>query len=235
MIPESGQIPIRFPESTLTFETMDITPSNRGIISALRRSDHWPHFAFALVGAAQSGLSTIAYAWATERAGYVYDSISLPSTRDAEIEAQCGGAIAIDRVDLVADEKRLLWIFSCVERLNGRLLLTAQTPPHLWSASSPDLRSRFKAMPVGDLGKPDEALMRARIKRACHRAYLKLPANVEDFLVTRLGLDYAGIERAIVMLDGAVGEGRALSIPLVKDVLELDDKNDDLFNERRPK
>lgn len=233
MIPDSGQIPLRFPEEKLSFDNMVVTPANRGVVAAVRRADHWPHYAFALIGAVQSGLSTIAAAWAEEREGHVFSAAAFETMSSAETEPLCSSSIAIDRIDLVSDEARLLWFFSAVERLKGRLLLTAHTPPTQWHAASPDLRSRFKAMPVGDLGLPDEALMRARIKRACKRAYLNLPPSVEDFLVTRLGLDYERIERAILLLDGAVGDGRALSIPLVKDVLALQDTDYDLFDDGR--
>jgi hypothetical protein len=234
MIPDSGQIPLRFPEAKLLFEDMAITPSNRGVIAAVRRADHWPHYAFGLIGAAQSGLSTIATAWAVERGGQMLSAASFDNFDRADVERFCGGSVVLDRIDLVTDETRLLWLFSVIERLKGRLLVTAQTAPTQWSVASPDLRSRFKAMPVGDLGLPDEPLMRARIRRACQRAYLNLPPAVEDFLVTRLGLDYERIERAILRLDGAVSEGRALSIPLVKDVLDLRETDYDLFDAKVP-
>ena len=65
---------------------------------------------------------------------------------------------------------------------------------------------------------PDEELMRARLRRACARSYLDLPSVVEDYLVTRLGLDYSQIEQSAELLAGATGE-RPLTIPLAREIL----------------
>lgn len=229
MIPKTGQIPFRFPEPALTFDDMAITPATRGVISAVRRPEHWPYFAFCLIGAANSGLTTCALAWVRERGGVFLDHTTLDQIDLAKLETSQNAFVALDRVDIIDNEKSILWLFSAVERTRGRLFLTARSAPEQWSIASPDLRSRFKAMPVGDLGLPDEDMMRARIRRACARAYLKLPSIVEDYLVTRLGLDYSALEDAITRLDGAAGQGKQLTVPMVKNTLGLDDDNYDLF------
>jgi chromosomal replication initiation ATPase DnaA len=81
------------------------------------------------------------------------------------------------------------------------------------------LNSRLQAAPLAEIPAPDEELMRARLKRAFARSYLNLPKSVEDYLVTRLGLDYSLIERSAEILAGASGE-RALTIPLVREILD---------------
>lgn len=219
-----GQIPLRFPEQSLNFEEMEITASNRGVIAAVRKVEMWPYHVFCLIGPAQSGLTTIANAWAAERNGEVLSSDAFEGLSRADLEDLAAGAVAIDRADQIASETQLLNAISLVERLGGRLLLTAGHAPSHWHSSSQDLASRLKSTPIADLGAPDEALMRARIQRACKRAYLNLPQAVEDYLVTRLGLSFADIEDAVLRMDGAAA-GRPLSVPLAREVLGVDDQD----------
>jgi len=204
---------------------MAITPSNRAAIAAVRRVEHWPYHVFCLIGSAQSGLSTIARAWAHERGGPYLTGAAFGELGAGDAEAVAGGALAIDRGDEVTPADALLSIISAVGRLGGKLLLTARQAPAQWQATSPDLMSRLKAAPIADLAAPDEALMRARIRRACTRAYLKLPEAVEDYLVIQLGLSFVNIEEAVTRLDGAATE-RALSVPLAREVLGVGGRDD---------
>ena len=98
------------------------------------------------------------------------------------------------------------------------ILLTAHTPPSHWVFQSPDLNSRLQSAPLAEVPAPDEELMRARLRRACARSYLDLPNVVEDYLVTRLGLDYSQIEQSAELLAGATGD-RPLTIPLAREIL----------------
>lgn len=217
-----GQIPIRFPEARLSFAEMEKTSSNRAAIAAVRRVEHWPYHVFCLIGPRQSGLTTIAQAWAEERDGTCLLPTELNMLMSQQLEAYAAGSLAVDRADEFADGMQLLTMISAAERLGGHILLTANTAPSQWPASTRDLASRLRSAPIVELGNPDEALMRARIRRACDRAYLKLPKPVEDYLVIRLGLSFALIEDAILQLDGAAG-GRPLSVPMAREVLAGED------------
>ncbi len=220
----SGQIPLRFPEQSLGFDEMALTGANRGVIASVRKTTHWPYHVFCLIGPAQSGLTTIARAWASEQGGVCVSAKVFSELTRAEAEGLCSKALAIDRADQVPPEALLLDAISAVGRLSGRLLLTAPTAPAQWQSSSRDLASRLRSAPIADLGGPDEALMRARIRRGCARAYLVLPKPVEDYLVIRLGLNFAGIEDAVLRLDGAAA-GRPLSVPMVREVLGIGDSH----------
>ncbi len=221
-MPGPGQIPLPFPEPSLSFDEMTITAANRAAIAAVRRTEHWPYHVFCLVGAKKSGLSTIARAWVHERGGQFLEP-GKSSELEYCIDQRAGVMVAVDRADEVVVEADLLQLMSAIERYEGRLLLTAREVPVQWPVESPDLISRLKAAPVTALLVPDEALMRARLKRACARTYLILSEPVEDYLVTRLGLNYAGIEAAIAVLDSAAA-GRPLSVPLAKEALIAHDE-----------
>lgn len=221
---ERGQIPIDFPEDDLDFNAMAITDANRGVIAAVRKVERWPYHVFCLVGPAKSGLTTIARAWTAERGGLYLTAADFSELSNDAVEPAASRDVAIDGADEVLTDARLLQIISAAGRQDGHLLLTAHSPPSRWYSSSPDLASRLKSAPIADLATVDEDLMRARIKRACDRAYLILPKPVEEYLVTRLGLSFADIENAVWRLNGAAA-GRALSVPLAREV--LGEKQDD--------
>lgn len=218
-MPPSRQIPIQFPEASLGFDEMSITAANRAVCAAIRNTERWPYHAFCLIGAAGSGVTTLARAWAQERSAQYLTGAELSGLNDKDLERLSQSDLVIDDVDQMTQADRLLFLLSAVKRNGTRILLASHRAPAAWQFQSPDLNSRLHAAPLGEIPAPDEDLMRARLKRAFARTALKLPKPVEDYLVTRLGLDYSLIEHSVEILAGASGE-RPLTIPLAREILE---------------
>lgn len=217
-MPPIRQIPIQFPESELGFDDMAITAANRSICGAIRKPERWPYHAFCLIGPVGSGVTTLAAAWGRERNAHFIPVDSLSTIVASEGERLTEKDLVIDDVDAVKDAEALLMVLSGIKRHGRCILLAGHTAPAQWRVDSPDLQSRLQAAPLAEIPAPDEDLMRARLKRAFARSYLDLPKTVEDYLVTRLGLDYSLIEQTAELLAGASGE-RALTIPLVREIL----------------
>lgn len=217
-MPPSRQIPLRFPETPLNFDDMAMTDANRAICAAIRKVERWPYHAFCLIGPKGSGVSTLARAWAEERGAAYFDAKELSKLDLAEIEKITEQDLVIDDVDALSQAESLLLLLSGIKRHQKAILLTGHTAPAQWSFQSPDLMSRLQAAPLAQLPAPDEELMRARFRRAFARSILDLPKTVEDYLVTRVGLDYSHIEQAAEILAGASGD-RPLTIPLVREIL----------------
>lgn len=217
-MPTTGQIPIRFPESDLGFDDMAITSANRSICGAIRRPERWPYHAFCLIGPVGSGVTTLAAAWGREREAHFVPIASLSEVVSSEGEHLTEQDLVIDDVDAIQDAEALLLVLSGIKRNGRHILLAGHSVPAQWRVDSPDLQSRLQAAPLAEIPAPDEDLMRARLRRAFARSYLDLPKTVEDYLVTRLGLDYSLIEQSAELLAGASGE-RALTIPLVREIL----------------
>lgn len=215
----SSQLPLRFPEAPLGFDGLCITPANAQIIAAIKRTGAWSAPVFCLTGTAGAGLTTLAIAWAADCGGLFVDlsgdGADLP--RPSEIG---GEFVALDRADLCRQEDWLLTLFSASQRLGGRVLMTARTPPSDWGLQSGDLVSRLRSAPIASLGLPDEPLMRARLHRAAARSALSLPPAVEAYLIIRLGLSYEAIEETVTRLAGAAGGRRALTVPMARAVLD---------------
>lgn len=212
------QIPIQFPESQLGFDEMAITGANRAICGAIRKPERWPYHAFCLIGPKGSGVSTLARAWAQDRGACYIPVETLSDVIAADGEALTTQDLVIDDVDALTDAEALLLVLSGIKRHGRYILLAGHTVPAQWRVDSPDLKSRLQAAPLAEIPAPDEELMRARLRRAFARSYLDLPKTVEDYLVTRLGLDYSLIEQSAEILAGASGE-RALTIPLIREIL----------------
>lgn len=217
-MPPSRQIPLKFPEARLGFEDMAITSANRAVCSAVRKTERWPYHAFCVFGPAGCGVTTLARAWASERPATYIDALAMAELDLPDIEALTEEHLAIDNVDALDRAETLLLVLSGIKRHQNTILLTAHSPPASWAFQSPDLNSRLKSAPLAELPAPDEELMRIRLRRAFARSCLDLPDPVEDYLVTRLGLDYSHIENSAEILAGASGE-RPLTIPLAREIL----------------
>lgn len=220
MVRSGRQLPLSFPETLLDFNAMEQTPANARVIAAIRDVERWTQPALFLVGPEKSGLTTLAAAWVAERHGIYLDARADDELAALRPDDLVGEPIAIDNAEGIADETWMLTELSAVKRVGGHALLTANRPPNEWTIQSPDLRSRLLAMPIIELGPPDDALMRARLKRAMSRFGLNLPVQVEDYLVVRLGLSYTAIEETVKVLAGAAGGRRALTVPLARDALD---------------
>jgi len=218
-MPPSRQIPLQFPEASLSFDDMAITGANRAICAAIRTVERWPYHAFCLIGPSGSGVSTLAWAWARERDAAYLRADELSKIDVKAIEDLSARDVVIDDVDQMQRAEGLLMLLSAIKRNGHRVLLASHSAPASWHVQSPDLMSRLNAAPLAEIPSPDEELMRARLKRAFARSVLELPQSVEDYLVTRLGLDYSLIEHSAEILAGASGE-RPLTIPLAREILE---------------
>lgn len=228
----SDQLDFEFPTERPRFETLAQTSANAHAIAVLRRPDAWPTGSLCLVGPPASGLTSLAWAWATAFDGQVLTPQAFEALEGEAIEAAAKGAVAIDPGEAVRDEVRLLNLLNAARQGTVRVLLTARRPPASWPVSQRDLASRLRAMPLVEIDLPDEEMVRARLRSACRRRYYDLPEEVESFLVLRLPRDYAAIEEYVKRLTNAVTEaGRGLTVPFAGDILEEVSGTRELFGD----
>ncbi len=213
------QMTFRFPEPELGFEELAITDCNRGVVAAIQRPEHWPRNIFCLIGQSRSGLTTLALAWAKRFDGNYINGSDGADLSLLPVDHRHASLVAIDRADLLKDKQHLLSLITQVSASDGRLLLTSASPPSQWLIQMPDLASRLRAAPLGELRDPDEAMMRIRLKKAAASLFINITPNVEEYLVTRLGLSYAALEDMIETISGGMS-GRELTVPLVREILE---------------
>lgn len=196
---------------------------NAAAVSLAGRPDAWATHALCITGPRYAGLSYLGAAWAARFGGQYLTAARFIAMKRGALDALASGAVALDDADLVAAKKDdlLLSLYNMVAAQGGRLLLLAHTAPSAWQAGSADLRSRLNALPVAEIGSPDEAHLRARLQAAAAARFMKLSRETVSYLVPRLDLSYEAVETVMDRLSGAVSAtGRPPGLMLARSVLE---------------
>ena len=226
---KTRQLTLDFPESRLSIDRLSVTPANRVAIAMLKRWPDWRQPAVALVGKPKSGLTTAARAWADHAGGELLDAKTFSRMKHRQVEALSSMPVAIDLAQDVTNEDNLLSIINLSSRAGGSLLLTGHASPARWRVKLPDLESRLKAMTLIELGPPDDEMLSLRLEAAMKRRFLKLPDDVEAYLKLRLERSYTAIESFVEILH-QMAEGREITVPLAREVLDQMDGTRPLFD-----
>ena len=86
----------------------------------------------------------------------------------------------------------------------GAVLLVGRTPPSRWPVHVADLKSRLQALPVAQLGEPDEFLIEAVLRRICREHFIELSQDGARYLAQRLPRTYAAAQAVAAVLDAHV-------------------------------
>ena len=212
-----------FPAPLADWDDLLNGPHNAAALRTAANPEGWVTRVLCITGPAKCGLSFLSQAWAKRFGGEVLTPQALGRAGRRGLDALAGRHVAVDDADLVAGrhDEALLSLINLMATGGGRLLLTAHRPPAQWRTGSPDLKSRLNAMPVGEIGAPDDEVIRARLEIAAGRHYLRLSPETLSYLVPRLELAYEAVENFMDRLSNAVSDNdRAPSLPLARRVLE---------------
>ena len=209
-------------------ETFITTASNA---EAARAVDAWPAWhggVLALVGPSGAGKTHLGQAW-LERAGAVaLDAAALP-TDLGELD---GRAVLLEDADR-ADADVLFHLTNMAAQPGSGLLLTARTAPALWQTALPDLRSRLKALPVAEIGPPDDELLQAVMQKFFRERHIRPSDDLFSYLLRRMERSVPVALAMVERLDEASdAEHRPVSRALARQILEEDDGTPDLFATR---
>ncbi len=194
-----------------------------GALRIASNPEGWATQVLCITGPPKCGLSFLAEAWANRFGGVTLTAPELAKAGLRGLDALAGRHVAVDDADIAASkhEEALLSLINLVAAGGGRLLLTAHRPPSQWRTGSADLRSRLNALPVAEIGQPDDAVVRARLEIAAARRFLRLAPETLNYLVPRLELAYEAVENFMDRLSDAVSDhDRGPSLPLARRVLE---------------
>jgi len=134
--------------------------------------------------------------------------------------------VCVDDIDAVAGnaawEHALFVLYNQIVDAGGRMIAAAQAAPRAISFDLADLKSRLSALPAFHLQALDDAATKRALQlRAGHRG-LDLPDDTAQFLLSRSRRDMASLYRLLDKLDDeALRAQRRLTIPFVKDVLDI--------------
>jgi chromosomal replication initiation ATPase DnaA len=175
-----------------------VTESNRAAWDRLQRWREWPGHALALSGPQGAGKSHMALAWAEQaRAGVCW-----PQDRAMDVFERFGGRVVVDDADRYPDEPHLALLLDAARyRPGAAVLLVGRDLPDAWPAGLVDLRSRLAAMPVVEVGQPDDAMLAGVLERLCRARFMKLTEKAARYLVHHMERSFAAAHAVTDALD----------------------------------
>jgi chromosomal replication initiation ATPase DnaA len=195
---------------------------------ALALLDAWPNWrggALALVGPAGSGKTHLASAWAEQAGARVLTGARWTLASLDELE---GGPVLLEDADRGGLEELLFHLINMAPHPGGSLLLTARTPPAVWPAPLPDLRSRLNALPVAALPEPDDIVLTALLDKFFRERNIRPPEDLLPYLVWRIERSAPKAREIVRRLDEkADAEQRPISRALAREILEADEQGPD--------
>lgn len=197
-----------------------VSPSNEPALNQVLETPGWPLAKLLLIGPEGSGKTHLAHVWAA-RAG-----ASLLSAPPEDLAPDAlPGALVLDDVDRLlrdpAAATPLFHLFNATAEAQVPLLLTARTAPARWPVALPDLASRLAQLNVAKLTQPDDMLLSAITAKQFLDRQLNVKPEVVTFITRRIDRSFAAISATVDLLDrAALGQGRAITIPFVRDTLD---------------
>jgi len=219
-MPAQDQLPLPFPRSH-RHEVPDFVraATNDAALTWLDRVADWPQRRLALWGQAGSGKTHLLHRWIAATGAHYLTGPTLPGL-DAMPDLPVAAGLAIDDADAMAEETALLHLLNAAAEARLPVLLAASTPPARWPVQLPDLASRLRAITAVEILPPDDMLLRVLLARLLADRQQRVPAETQEWLLTRLARTPAALREAVERLDrAALGRPGGITRPLARDVL----------------
>lgn len=199
-------------------------PSNAWALAAVESWPAWRGGCLALVGPAGVGKTHLARSWA-EAAG-----ASILDRRAPAIAAADGRPVLLEDADRGVPDEALFHLINMAVRSGGGLLLTGRAPPVAWPASLPDLRSRLNALPVAEIGEPDDVVLDGALRKFFRERNIRPTPEVVPYLLRRMQRSIPDAREIVRRLDEAAdAAGRPVSRALAREIFAEDSENLDLY------
>jgi chromosomal replication initiation ATPase DnaA len=201
-------------------------PSNAAATAWLERTGDWPGGRLAIWGAAGRGKTHLLHRWAHRQGALLIDGPVLRGLAAPPLRA-----VAVDDADAAAEETALLHLLNAAAEAGAPVLLAGRTPPARWPVRLPDLASRLRAITAVELGRPEDALLRALLRRLLADRQVAVPEAVQEWLLLRLPRSAGAVREAACRLDrAALAAGGPVSRALAAAVLaEMQSDGDDVL------
>ncbi len=227
----TAQLPLELPlRPAFGREDFLVAPSNEVAVAWIDRWPDWPGPALALYGPPGCGKSHLCQVWRAASGAVEIDAVRLAQAEPPELLGAARACVIDDAEGLLgaggeggarAGAERLLHLFNTVVERGGQLLLASRAAPARWPCGLADLGSRLAAATAVRLEAPDDALMEALLIKLCADRQLAVGEEVLRYLLARMERSFAAARALVAALDRAsLAEGRAVTVPLARRVLE---------------
>jgi chromosomal replication initiation ATPase DnaA len=216
------QIPLdlRHPESRTRADFL-LAPSNREALALIDAWPDWPARIVALTGPEGSGKSHLASIFAARSGATVLAAAALDAA--AVPRALATGALVLEDVGEGAlDEAALFHLINLAGEQRASLLITARRAPAALAAglATADLASRLRAVPVVEIGAPDDALLAAVAFKLFADRQLTPEDGLVSFMLARMERSLAALRDLVAALDReALARKRPLNKSLASELL----------------
>lgn len=218
---EPRQLVLDLPHRTaLGAEDYLVSDANAAAVALVDRWPDWPQQAIIVVGPPRSGKSHLAHVW--QRKSGAAEPIAARDLNEQAVNVFAAtGALVIEDVDLgVADEQSLFHLLNLAREHRRYLLLTSAVAPGDIAVSLPDLRSRLRALPVGKIEMPDEALLEAVLVKLFQDRQLMVEPHVIGHLARNMDRSFSAATEAVCEIDRrALAAKRRVTRALASQVL----------------
>jgi DnaA regulatory inactivator Hda len=206
-----------------------VAPCNAEAVAWLERWPDWPAHALAVYGPPGSGKSHLLASFALHHGAGQVVSTRAPLLTPEGVPALLAAArvVAVDDLDLLADEAALFHLWNLCKETGRWLLLAGRSAPARLKVVLPDLRSRLSATPAVGIGVPDDALLAAILVKQFADRQLRVGEDVVSFVLSRMDRSFAAARAVVEALDAAsLAHRRAITVPLARAVLEAMDRDE---------
>jgi chromosomal replication initiation ATPase DnaA len=170
-----------------------VTPSSRAAVGLIDMFPNWQNHAVAIVGPAGSGKSHLLEVWCGMSGAALAPASELHEENVPALLAS--GALAIDDAPGASlDERALFHLLNLARQDRAHVLIASNSHPAGWRIALPDLASRLKALPVAELGPPDDQLLRGVVVKLFADRQLGVDEGTVSYLLLRMprSLEAAG-------------------------------------------
>jgi chromosomal replication initiation ATPase DnaA len=191
-------------------------------IAAVKLIDAWPRWPAPvqlLIGPPASGKTHLVRVWQVRSGAQLLDAKRL----DTSFIDEVGDAkpFVFENLDCGDYDERAIFHFLNLAREKLLfVLLTARSAPNRWDISLPDLSSRLSAVPIVEIGAPDEALLRMVMLKQFADRQLNIEPKVLEFLTLHVDRSLQAAAAAVAAVDRlALATGRKINRQLIVEAL----------------
>jgi chromosomal replication initiation ATPase DnaA len=204
-------------------EEFVVSTVNADAVALVESWPAWHGGCLALVGPKGTGKSHLAFAWAEAARA----TALTPDASHGDLEAVRGRPVLAEDAERFSDEA-LFHLINMAGEPGAGLLLTSREAPALWPVHLPDLRSRLNALPVAELGPPDDDILRGVIGKFFRERNIRPADDLLPYLIHRIERSAPAAREVVLKLDEAAdARQRPVSRALAREIL---DAEPDLFD-----